>query len=219
MGTESWVLPVTACKAVCQKLQCTNGLCMCRSHGVGACCVWIASPVRSACPSLHVCATHRSYTAHVCLVEDRVLCTHPLCALHAGCVLILVHLLHTSLAVLRDMQASAHSLCGCRSQAHGTHCSGVRAVWHMCAPAARLQMGWTCLTRAERTKRSGQVLHVGLDARQVQSCSRLGWRGLEGYSAMGCQQPLPHPSSTVRSLQARCQCLSCTCCSKPAPPG
>lgn len=89
---------------------------------------------------------------------------------------------------------SCKQACGPSAGCQGTApCRGVRPC-RVSAPAVRSQMGWTCLTRAERTKRSGQVLHVGLDARQVQRCSDFGQCGLEGCSALGCQQPLPHPS-------------------------
>lgn len=68
------------------------------------------------------------------------------------------------------------------------------------------QTGWTCLTRAERTKHSGQVLCVGLDARQAQQSHRAKPPGL-------CERACPiksasHPAPERWCLHCHMECQS-----------
>lgn len=64
---------------------------------------------------------------------------------------------------------------------------------HACMPCKRcmcLQTGWTCLTRAERTKHSRQVLCVGLDARQAQLAPRMRKGSCSARPISHCIWPL-----------------------------
>lgn len=97
---------------------------------------------------------------------------------HVPCALIVLRVLQTSPCILHRY---------CPPGVHFWWAAGARV---RLARRVCLQTGWTCLTRAERTKRSGQVLHVGLDARQVQSRSRWGGSVLR---AAGCPFPILPP--------------------------
>lgn len=158
-----------------------------------------ANGTRVPCPAcasrgVRTCCTHSVFCGH-CLLRASRPCHPAPVRVGEGCV-------RAPRAVCSRGRTRCKPACASRTGVHAPR--GLRAAWRRgrAAPARHgcLQTGWTCLTRAERTKRSGQVLHVGLDARQVQKSLRA--RTVRGGGAAGSPFPVPHPHPGADVLAA-----------------
>lgn len=159
------------------------------------------------------------------LCADCFICAHWL--LTAACVWVRLRVVHVPCALCsthgldvhpgtQELQAGVCSLQGLRGTAALQGSAVVPAVSARRALADGLDL--PNASRTNKTFRSG----IARGARRQASAEMLRlcivWAGGVLW-ALGCQLPLPHPSSQAGSFQAGRLRPCCTRCSKPAPPG